>query len=430
MEQDNCRLIGRGLVELKCLWWNTYQVYKARNSRVEWLQEWNGLNQSKVRVRVFLCIACIVCIFFRQDTQRAPHLLVVLLLAIITLINRQTEISRSNAVIPTNGYDNNKKQDTHATIESKLLHVCSESNVTVQDIAPLLQQDPDAIMTKTQKEMRPLHIACWKGASVDVVEYLIQAWPDSVMARTTRQWIPLHVACAASNADAQVQLNVIKCLVQHSPESTKAKDNKERIPLHVACFSKAPLEVVQYLVQEWPDSVMAMNNYESLPLHLACGTCADLSVIQFLVKCKPESLDAVDSEGRTAYDMAKHPLQSDEPDEETVAWLHNVLHSRSKQEKKKQGHFEKERGKLKQVITGEKEKPVAVSSDYVEAIMQGELGKGYFGVVFMGNDTVLKQQFAIKKINRKILVGGNKDDLECVKKEFKREQKVRRVCLV
>jgi len=311
----------------------------------------------------------------------------------------------------------------NATIEAQLLHVCSEASVTVEQIQPLLQQNANAVMAKTQKGMRPLHICCWKGASVQVVEYLIQQWPSSVKARTARDWIPLHVACASDNST--VQLNVIQCLIQHWKDSVKAQDNKERIPLHIACFSRAPLKVVQYLVEQWPDSIMAMNNYASLPLHLACGTCADLNVIQFLVKSKPESLQAVDSEGRTPLDMARQPLQSDEPDAQTVAWLEQVLESFQEQKRKKEGVFDKERTRLMEVISGRKDKPVAVSAKYVETIISQQLGKGYFGVVFMGNDTVIQQKFAIKNINRKILVGGTKEDLERVKKEFKKEQKVR-----
>ena len=319
-------------------------------------------------------------------------------------------------------------------IEAKFLQACSESTVTVPQIQSLLQQDPEIIMARTQKGMRPLHICCWKGASVDVVEYLIQQWPESIRACTTREWIPLHVACASECEN--VQLDVVKCLVNHWKDSVRAKDNKERIPLHICCFSGAPLPVVQYLVDQWPDSVMALNNYASLPLHLACGTRAQLDVIQYLVKCKPESLQAVDNEGRTPLDVAKHPLQHEgEPDVETVAWLEAVYDSMDRKQKQKQGHFDKDRSKLMEVIRGERDKPVAVSSKYVEAILnqQEELGQGHFGVVFMGTDTVIHQKFAIKSIHRNLLIGGTKDDLERVKKEFKQEQKVcvsRRVVIV
>lgn len=311
-----------------------------------------------------------------------------------------------------------------SNIESQFLHACSESTVTVEKLDSLLQQDPDAVMAKTQKGMRPLHICCWKGASVQVVEYLIGKWPESVRSRTARYWIPLHVACASDNKE--VQLAVVQCLISHWKDSIRAKDNKERIALHIACFSQASLEVVQYLVAEWPDSVMAMNNYASLPLHLACGTCAALPVIQFLVKSKPESLQAVDSEGRTPLDMAKQPLQHEASSPDTIAWLEHVMQSLENEKKKKEGHFDKERSKLVEVISGEKDKPVAVSFKYVETILQQEeeLGKGYFGIVYEGNDTVIKQKFAIKSINRKILVGGDKDDLERIKKAFKKEQRV------
>jgi hypothetical protein len=310
--------------------------------------------------------------------------------------------------------------------EAQVLHACSESTVTVEKLDAILQQDPNAVMAKTLKGMRPLHICCWKGASVQVVEYLIAKWPESVRARTTRDWIPLHVACASDNTE--VQLAVVKCLVSHWKDSIRAKDNKERIALHIACFSRASLEVVQYLVEEWPDSVMAMNNYASLPLHLACGTCATLPVIQFLVNSKPESLQAVDSEGRTPLDMARQPLQHEASSPDTIAWLEHVTQSLEDEKRKREGHFDKERKKLVEVISGEKDKPVAVSSKYVETIIQQEqeLGKGYFGIVYVGNDTVIKQKFAIKSINRKILVGGDKDDLERIKKAFKKEQRVSR----
>jgi serine/threonine protein kinase len=51
------------------------------------------------------------------------------------------------------------------------------------------------------------------------------------------------------------------------------------------------------------------------------------------------------------------------------------------------------------------------------------LGKGFFGIVMHGKDDAIKQEFAIKAIDRELLIGGNKEDLERIKKDFKREQK-------
>lgn len=319
-------------------------------------------------------------------------------------------------------------QDSSGDIEEQLLQACSEADVTVAQIQSLLQQDPSAVRCQTQQGMTPLHICCWKGASVDVVDYLIQQWPESIHSKTIRNWIPLHVACASEHSvQTQSQLNVVKCLIGYSRESVKAKDNKERVPLHIASFSGAPVQVVDYLVRAWPESTGSMNNYASLPLHLACGSCAKLEIIQYLAKASPETLYAVDSEGRTPFYLARKPLHSEEPNHETVEWLEGVLGKMEQEKREQQGRFKKERSKLKQVITGERDKPVAVSVPYVETIMSSQtlLGKGYFGIVMLGEDSVLKQQFAVKSINRKILVGGTKDDLERVKKEFKKEQKVR-----
>lgn len=91
--------------------------------------------------------------------------------------------------------------------------------------------------------------------------------------------------------------------------------------------------------------------------------------------------------------------------------------------------FEKERAKLVDVIRGKREKPVSVSSKYPESIVDKThiLGKGFFGVVYKGEDVEIDQKFAIKIVDREILVNGNKDQVEMLKKEFKREQRVR-VC--
>ena len=90
--------------------------------------------------------------------------------------------------------------------------------------------------------------------------------------------------------------------------------------------------------------------------------------------------------------------------------------------------FEKERERIVEVMTRKRDKPVSVSSKYPEALIslnaEQILGKGFFGTVYKGKDAVINTTFAIKSIDREVVVNGDKDDIDNIKSAFKREQRV------
>jgi serine/threonine protein kinase len=82
--------------------------------------------------------------------------------------------------------------------------------------------------------------------------------------------------------------------------------------------------------------------------------------------------------------------------------------------------------KVKDVIEQIVSEPSAVSPSYIESILlrDKQLGKGFFGTVYKGKDSVLGRSFAIKAINKDILKGGNSEDIQQAMQTFQREQEV------
>jgi hypothetical protein len=177
-------------------------------------------------------------------------------------------------------------------------------------------------------------------------------------------------------------------------------------------------------------------------VHLASASGASLEVVQCLVQQWPESVNTENGEGLTPIELARKPFAFHRLQPDVIKWLDSVGNGKldllapekpavqkrvSKRRSSVPRTFEKERSKLQMVISGEQDVPVSVHTKYVETITKGQkaLGKGIFGVTVKGTDDVLEQDFAIKSIDTQLLVGGSKDELERIKNEFKREQKVR-----
>jgi serine/threonine protein kinase len=343
------------------------------------------------------------------------------------------------------------------------LHFACFGNAKLEVIQYLVQSWRDSIKAQDNRERLPLHLACFRGASLEVIQYLVEVFPHALKLKDNGGSLPVHLAC-----DNKAPLEVVKWLVDQWPESLCEVNNYGSIALHRACFSGAPPEVIHYLVQQWPESIKRTTNDGDLPLHLACGSGAPMEIVECLVKEWPSSVEQKDNEGKTPVDMAKQPFTFYKPSPQVVTYLESVGKISSARTTMPQRNttsapvvketavekalspkpekapspttpspttpspktptsampFEKERIKIQEVVAGERDKPVSVPTKYVESIMGNQvLGKGFFGVVKIGKDDAIKQEFAIKTIDRELLLGGAKDDLERIKKDFKREQK-------
>ena len=66
--------------------------------------------------------------------------------------------------------------------------------------------------------------------------------------------------------------------------------------------------------------------------------------------------------------------------------------------------------------------PVPVSVEYVKSILtRKELGKGFFGIVYEGSDTIINRKFAVKTIPSDLLRQGRQEDLKSVRRSFQRQ---------
>jgi serine/threonine protein kinase len=66
-----------------------------------------------------------------------------------------------------------------------------------------------------------------------------------------------------------------------------------------------------------------------------------------------------------------------------------------------------------------------VTEEYVEWIkIRRKLGDGAFGIVYHGYDSVLQKDFAIKTIDKDLLLHATADAIEDLKKSFEMEQRV------
>lgn len=332
------------------------------------------------------------------------------------------------------------------------LHSACFGNAKLDVIQYLVRHWRDSIKAQDYRQRLPLHLACFRGAALEVMQYLVGMYGEAVKKKDNGGSLPLHLAC-----DNKAPLEVVRWLVEQWPESVKEINTYGSLALHRACFSGAPPDVIAYLVRQWPDSVKSKTNDGDFPLHLASGSGAPMEVVQCLVEQWPAAVEQRDNEGKTPLDMAKQPFTFYKPLPEVVMYLESVgkqpitnslspksprrktktaVMEASSQVEKEQARpenvpekapplpFLKEGIKIQEVVAGERDKPVSVPSKYVDLIMGKQvLGKGFFGIVMHGKDDAIKQEFAIKAIDRELLIGGNKEDLERIKKDFKREQK-------
>lgn len=351
------------------------------------------------------------------------------------------------------------------------LHYACFGKASLDVIQFLVKQWPESVQQYDNRNRLPLHLACFSGASLVTIQYLVKQWPDSIQQQDNGGSLALHLAC-----DNKAPLPVVQWLVVQWPQSVKTENNYASLPLHRACFSLAPYDVVHYLVQEYPEACQGKTKDGDLPLHLCAGSGAPLQIVQCVARQYPPGVSTENNEHKTPLDMAKQPFTFYKPTPQVVSWLEMVssgkidLNDSSGNEqvptsstktlpstnqasalapfhvksgpvaapppkdkshhhhKRRHSHFqfEKEREKLLQVVSGKRDKPVTMSSKYPGAILEKEhvLGKGFFGTVYRGKDDVIHQEFAIKAIDKEILVNGTKDDVKRIKSAFKREQRV------
>jgi hypothetical protein len=235
--------------------------------------------------------------------------------------------------------------------------------------------------------------------SIHTIRTLVEAHPDVVMVADECGAYPLHWACGKS-----ATLESIKCLHQAWPQVIKERVSfiREFLPLHLACAAKCSFVVIQYVANAWPEAINMRDREEMTPLDRARDVDLDNEVIQWL--------EALRTQAATKKAQRKTSVASDAP-----AGTPPPV-----------SQFEEERAEIRKVIDGERDEPVPVSLEYVEEIMTSwTLGRGFFGVVYRGMDSTLGEKFAIKAIDRDLLLHGHTADLQRVKDTFEKEQKVR-----
>ena len=89
-----------------------------------------------------------------------------------------------------------------------------------------------------------------------------------------------------------------------------------------------------------------------------------------------------------------------------------------------------DRCSVKDVLEG-KNAMAVVSPSYIESIRTKKVIRNvFFGIVYIGTDTVLHRNFAIKAFNTDIISGGNSADVQTVEETFLKEMKVKHLLTV
>ena len=191
-------------------------------------------------------------------------------------------------------------------VDNDLLHrACCDPNVTVDDIAQLLLQDPTALGREVslstirtvynpicnKYETRsipeaykyPLNLAIEHGASFDVLEMLVTADPSILLKKDGLQGensllILLkrpHTCC-----------KTVDMLLLQDPRCAKAPDRHMNTPLHVACCWGASLEIVRHLCIIHRASLASRNFHGRTPLQVAQANTYSCSqsneIVQYL----------------------------------------------------------------------------------------------------------------------------------------------------
>jgi len=125
------------------------------------------------------------------------------------------------------------------------------SGASLQDVAPLIEQNPQVLHTQDSFGRTLLHHAALVNptvprVSLEIVRFMIEQGAD-VQAIDFRKDTPLHLACFFLP-----DVNVIQLLVDSNPASVQKVNVSGETPLHIACGSDRAMAAIQYLTHQWP----------------------------------------------------------------------------------------------------------------------------------------------------------------------------------
>ena len=127
---------------------------------------------------------------------------------------------------------------------------------------PLVLQSKESIADKIHTKCQEVDI------TVDDIRPLINAQPDAIQLRGPDGWLALHRICRR-----QPQLKLLKCLVDAWPESILhwtgdgIVDIGARLPIHLLCYHGGSLSCIQYLARCEPSLLDAQClHYQMTPL--------------------------------------------------------------------------------------------------------------------------------------------------------------------
>eukprot|EP00977_Amphora_coffeiformis_P024485 scaffold16003_cov149-Amphora_coffeaeformis.AAC.1 len=294
----------------------------------------------------------------------------------------------------------------------------------------------------------PLHEACWNDRT-DVVQFLIKQASADVNVRDQFGRTPLHKACGDGNLD------VVQFLIQEAGADVNVRDKDGRTPLHGACRYGNTNVVRWWLTNVGSDALSVPNNDGKTPLQSAKDK-GRLEVVYLLQKWSREAESSVErkkEEKKEREERRRKEAQDREKERMRLAELARVKKEEQKRRKKDVEEREKEpiqlaeyarkkeeerREKARQeteqgnigsqlhkVAIGSLEGPLVVPVDYIKSIMTTHyLGSGYFGSVHKGHDKSTGMSYAVKTVNRKLLIDSTPDQVRAVDKTFIREQQV------
>ena len=190
--------------------------------------------------------------------------------------------------------------------ESNALHrACCNPNVTVDDLAQILLQDPTSISRKLvisttrpvynpgigEVEQRmlaepykyPLNLAIEHSASFDVVEMLMTSDPSVLLENDGVQGECSLLILLKRSPRSCVMLDL---LLLQDPRCVMVIDRHQNTALHVACFYGASEEVLRHLCILQRHALWMRNFHGDTPLMVAqnrISVCSD-AIVQFLWK--------------------------------------------------------------------------------------------------------------------------------------------------
>lgn len=154
----------------------------------------------------------------------------------------------------------------------------------------------------------PLHAACRKiySMEVDTIRYLIEQFPDAILTKSRYGHLPLHLAAASLggvevSAEQEVTrvLDILQLLIAYCPDCLWWPDHEGDLPLHclVQNNNVSPLLLREFLVS--PPHPRACLNAQNgqLPLHTACSNHTNLEVLEELISYDADALHHYDQEG-------------------------------------------------------------------------------------------------------------------------------------